>query len=218
MIRMNERSSTVGATRGGWVRTAGIGAMVGAGTVLAGSILDNVAEFTATPGTAEYVTTWSMLAVGALLLLVGAVAVHARYGDSYGALGAIGTGIASLGFLSMTVGGVWSAIDVAQATSDASTSGGLAFFGLLVAVVGSLVLAFGLRRAGVAGRAVALLVGAPVVLVSTFVVGETLSAATGYDVMWLLFVLTFCAGWVALGDALRAGVRTTVGETVTPAA
>ncbi len=215
--RMNEFSGTVEATRERrWVRTAGIGAMIGAGAVLAGLILDNVVEFTATPGTAEYVTAWSMLAVGGLLLLVGVLAVHARYGAVDGTLGTIGAGIAGLGFLSMVVGGAWSAVYTGPVL-DASTSGGLVFLGLLVATLGSLVLAIGLWRAGVAARAVAFLVAAPMVFVATFVVGEPLSAATGYDVMWLLFLLTFALGWIALGDALRADTRTVVDETVVPA-
>ena len=200
-----------------WVRTAGIGAMIGGGAVLAGSILDNVTAYTETPGTVEYVTTFSMLTVGALLLLAGAVAAHVRYGDVYGRLGLAGVGVAALGFLSMAVGGVWSAADTGPAL-DASTSGGLVFFGLLVAVLGSLFLGVGLRRARAATRAAAVLVAAPVVLVATFVVGETLAAAFDLDVMWLLFVLAFCAGWVALGDALRAAPETTPVETTTPVA
>ncbi len=191
--------------------------MVGGGAVLAGTILDNVTAFTETPATAEYVATWSMLTIGALLLLVGAAALYTRYGDIYGRLGLAGTVIAGLGFLSMTVGGLWSTLYTGPA-GEATQSGGLVFFGLLVAVLGSLVFAIALRRAGLAGRAAALLIVAPVVLVATFVVGETLTALSGFDVMWLLFLVTFCTGWVALGDAIRYTSDSALEETATPAA
>ena len=199
------------------LRTAGIGATVGGGAVLTGSIFDNVLAYTETPGTVEYVTTFSMLAVGALLLLAGTVATHVRYGDVYGRLGLGGTVVAALGFLSMAVGGVRSAAYAGPAL-DASTSGGLVFLGLLVAVLGSLFIGIGLRRAREATHAATVLVAAPVVLVASFVVGETLTAALDLDVMWLLFVLTFCAGWVALGDALRAAPETTTAEPTAPVA
>ena len=215
---MSEVSSIVEAKRTTrWVRAAGIGAMIGAGAVLAASIVDNVTEVTDTPATAEYVTTWAMFAVGAFLLLAGAMAIHTRYGEEYGRLGTAGTAIAGLGFLSMIVGGAWSAIDTAP-TVEASTAGGFAFMGLLVAVFGSLVLAIAFRRAGVVGRAAALLIAAPVVLVAGFVVGEAISAVVSIDAMWILFLLTFCAGWIALGDALRHSPESAVAEAAAPAA
>lgn len=214
---MSEGSGTVEAKRAArWTRIAGLGAMVGAGAVLVAAILDNVTEFTATPGTVEYVTAWSMFAVGGLLLLVGALALHVRYGGDYGRLGALGTAVAGLGFLSMVVGAAWSAVSTGPVV-DASASGGLVFAGLLLAVLGSFALAVGLRRSGVA-RAGTLLLVAPVLLVATFVVGEALVAVVALDALWLLFLVTFCAGWIALGDALRSGPESTVAETTAPTA
>lgn len=214
---MTEFSSTVEAKRTRrWIKTAGIGAMFGGGAVLTASILDNVTELTGTPATIGYMTTWAMFAIGALLLLVGAVAVHARYGEEYGRLGIAGTTIAGLGFLSMTVGGAWSAV-LTGAVGN-SPAGGLAFAGLLIAAFGSLVLAIALRRAGIAPRAVALLVAAPVAFVATFVVGEALAAIASIDALWLLFLITFFVGWVSLGDALRHSRELAAPEASTPAA
>ena len=107
---------------------------------------------------------------------------------------------------------------VAAPLPEASTSGGLAFFGLLVAMVGSAILAVALRRADVAPRAVAGLLAAPVVLVASFVVGQPITDALGlgFDAVWVLFLLTFCAGWIALGDVLRYSPEETVSETVAP--
>ena len=215
---MNELSGTVEATRTPrWIRTAGIGAMIGSGAVLLASTLDNLTAYTTTPATAEYVTTWAMFTVGALLLLAGAAAVHTRYGDIYGRLGLAGTAIAALGFISMTVGGAWSLLYTGPAV-DSSTAGGFAFVGLLVALIGSLVLAVSLRRIGMATRAVWLLIAAPVVLVATFVVGEAITALTSIDAVWILFLITFCAGWIALGDALRTSSEVTVPEPAVPTA
>lgn len=214
---MTEFSSTVEAKRTRrWIKTAGIGAMFGGGAVLTASILDNVTELTGTPATIGYVITWAMFAIGALLLIVGAVAVHARYGEEYGRLGIAGTTIAGLGFLSMTVGGAWSAV-LTGAVGN-SPAGGLAFAGLLIAAFGSLVLAIALRRAGIAPRAVALLVAAPVAFVATFVVGEALAAIASIDALWLLFLITFFVGWVSLGDALRHSRELAAPEASTPAA
>ena len=104
---MTELSSTVETKRTKrWLKTAGIGTMFGGGAVLTASILDNVTQITEGPPTAGYVTTWAMYAIGALLLLVGAAAVHARYGEEYGRLGTLATAVAGLGFLSMTAGGM----------------------------------------------------------------------------------------------------------------
>ncbi len=213
---MNAHSSiaeTKRTTR--WTKTAGIGAMVGSVAVLAASILDNVTAITSTPATAEYVALWAMFAVGALLLLVGAVAVYTRYSRDYGRLGTVGTALAGLGFLSMTLGGAWSVVYTGSAV--ASPAGGFAFAGLFAAVLGSLVLAIGLRRASIATRAAVLLIAAPVVLVASFVVSETLAAVVSIDVLWILFLVTFCAGWVALGDALRHSPESGV-TTATPVA
>ena len=114
VIRTSEISGTVEAKRTTrWIKTAGIGAMVGSGAVLAASIVDNVTQVTDTPATAEYVATWTTFAIGALLLLAGAI--RGRYGDEYGRPGVAGTALAGLSFLSMIVGGVWSAIDTASA-------------------------------------------------------------------------------------------------------
>lgn len=214
---MSELSSTVEAKRTTrWVRTAGIGTMFGSGAVLAATIVDNVTEVTSTQGTSEYVLSWAMLAIGAVLLFAGAVALYARYGQEYGRLGITGTAIAGLGFLSMTVGGMWSTVYTGPA--EASTPGGLTFAGLLLAALGSLVLAFGLRRTNVATRAATLLIVAPVVLVATFIIGETITAITSIDVMWILFLTTFCIGWIALGDALRSSPELTVAEETAPVA
>jgi hypothetical protein len=193
--------------------------MVGGGAVLAMSVLDNATTYTETPGTAEFVATFSMGAVGALLLLAGAVAAHARYGDAYGRLGLLGAVVAGLGFLSMAAGGLWSYAETAPA-ADGLTSGGAFFLGLLVAVIGSVLLAAGLRRVPRATRAVRLFAAAPVLLVATFVVGEAVNGvlALGIDVVWLLFVAAFCAGWIALGDSLRGTPETTPVETTAPVA
>ena len=214
---MNTLSSTAEAKRTTrWIKTAGIGAMFGSAAVLAASILDNVTTITDTPATAEYVALWAMFALGAFLLLAGVMAVYIRYSDDYGRLGTVGTVVAGLGFLSMAVGGAWSA--VTTGSTVASPAGGFAFAGLLVAVLGSLVLALGLRRAGVATRAAALLIAAPVVLVATFVVGEALAAVVSIDMLWILFLVTFCVGWVALGDALRHSSESTIAEATAPVA
>lgn len=215
---MSELSGTIEAKRTErWVRTAGIGTIVGGGAVLVGSILDNVTNVTSTPATPEYVFTWSMLAVGAFLLLAGTAAAYARYGDAYGRLGLVGSLVAGLGFLSMTVGGVWNALYTGP-VSDALPGGGFAFGGLLLAALGSLVLGLALRRSGVAGRAALFMIAAPVVLVATFVVGEALTALSGFDVMWLLFLTTFALGWVAFGDAVRYRANSAVDEPVAPVA
>ena len=213
---MNELDSTVPAERtSDWRRTAGFGVMIGAGAVLAASILDNVTGVTGTPGTAGYVTAWSMFAVGGLLLLLGAYAVHVRYGDAYGWLGLAGTAVAALGFLSVTVGGVWSLVAPGPA-GEATTAGGFAFGGILLAMLGSLVLAVALHRSGLAPRAALLLIAAPVVFVATFVVGETISTVVGADAMWILFLVTFCTGWIAVGDALRSRSESPVVEPARP--
>ena len=62
-----------------------------------------------------------------------------------------------------------------------------------------------------------LLIAAPVVLVTGFVVGEAISTVVSVDVLWILFLVTFCAEWVALGDALRYSPESTVSSTVAPA-
>lgn len=215
---MADISSTVQAKRTTrWIRTAGIGAMIGSGAVLAATLIDNLTDITSVPATPEYVATWTMLTVGALLLLLGAIAVYARYDDEFGYVGASGTAIAGLGFLSMIVGGAWSAIYTGPA-NETLPGGGLVFAGLLVAMLGSLVLAFGLRRAQVATRAAMLLFAAPVVLVLTFIVGEAVTDVVNVDLMWILFLITFSTGWIALGDALRFVPEVTVTEPTTPVA
>lgn len=214
---MSELRSTVEAKQPtGWIRTAGIGTMLGSVAVLAAAIIDNVTEVTSAQGTIEYVVSWAMLAIGAFLLLAGTGALYARYGEDYGRLGIAGTAIAGLGFLSMTVGSVWSAVYAGPA--EASLPGGFTFAGLLLATLGSLVLGLGLRRANVVTRAAALLIAAPVVLVATFVGGETITTITNIDLMWILFLVTFCAGWVALGDALRYSPESTAAESASSVA
>lgn len=211
-------SSTVQAKRTTrWIRTAGIGAMVGSGAVLLATLIDTLTDFTSIPATPEYVATWAMLTVGAVLLLLGAVAVYARYDDEFGYLGTSGAVIAGLGFLSMVIGGAWSAIYTGPA-GETLPGGGLVFAGLLVAMLGSLVLAFGLRRAQVATRAAMLLFAAPVVLVLTFVVGEAVTNVVDFDLMWILFLVTFSTGWIALGDALRFVPEVPVAKPTTPVA
>jgi len=198
-----------------WIKTAGIGTIIGSGAVLAAAVIDNVTKITDATATAGSVTTWAMFTIGAFLLLIGAMAVYARYGEEYGSLGNVGTAIAGLGFFWMLVGGVWSAIDTSP-TLEASTVNRFAFIGLLIAVLGSVILGIALRPTGVANRAATLLIAAPVVLVSIFVVSETISAVVSVDVLWLLLLLTFCAGWIALGDALRHSPESPVERAATP--
>ena len=116
----------------------------------------------------------------------------------------------------MTVGSAWSI--VLTGSVGESPAGGLAFFGLLVAALGSFVLALGLRRVDGLTRGVVLLLTAPIVFISTFVVGEALATLVNLDVLWILFLLTFCTGWIALGDTLRrdAGSTNLKSESVPP--
>ena len=202
VVKMAEIRNTIEVKRTmRWLGMAGIGAMIGGGAAFVASILDNVAGFTETSATPEYATTWAMFTIGAILLLIGAVAIHVRYAEEYGRLGAAGAALAGLGFLSMTVGSAWSIMLTGPVGE--SSAGGLAFFGLLVAALGSFVLALGLRRVDGLTRGVALLLAAPVVFVSTFVVGEALADLVSLDVLWILFLLTFYTGWITLGDTLR---------------
>lgn len=180
--------------------------MVGAGAVLAASAIDNVTAITDTPATTEYVTTWAMFAIGALLLLAGAVATHTRFGDEYGRLGTTGTAISGLGFLSMAVGGAWSAIYTGPVV-EASTSGAFAFMGLLIAVFGSLILVISLRRASVTTRAAALLIATPIVLVAP---GSSLAKR-----LPLSSVMT-CSGFCSLSRSVLGGSLSVTRSAPTP--
>lgn len=195
-------------------RTAGLAA-IGGGLLLLGAAgmlpFYPGADQAGAPG---YRMFFALFTSGAILLAMGAAGSYLRYREVYGTLGVLGSALATIGALSMAVGGLLSFL-YAGPVGEATSAGGFAFTGVVVALLGSALVGIALWRAGVATLAAILFVFAAAAFVLGLLAGPTVA---GVDLARLAFVLAFSLGWIGLGNDMRRGPAVDTERTATPAA
>lgn len=188
------------------IRQAAIAAIVGG---VAWMVTPWVDVFAGTP--------WAVAPepVIAALMLVGVLAVHARYGGVYGRLGTAGVALTIVGFALVGIGlavGIWG-YELFLGTAQPDWPGIPFLLGELGIYLGLLLLGIGLYRAEVLSTSRALIfVAALPVAVGFIVLGSMLGSGTVADGL-MGFGLTGTAGLclVVLGYTLRSAT----GETTT---
>ena len=143
------------------------------------------------------------LIVIAVLLAVGLLALHDRYGRRYGRLGTAGVIVTFVGYALVFLGSIPAVLFTQDGLLSLIRSGqDLGFLGALVSLVGALLLGIALWRTRVASRLGALLL---ILALPIGLVGVILLSAIGLeDAAGLPWTVLYGAAWVVLGDELRA--------------
>ena len=151
------------------------------------------------------------LLVIAVLLVVGLLDLHARYGGSYGRLGTAGVVVILIGYALLFLGSVPAVLLSPGGLRSLIMAGqDLGFLGALVAGVGAVLLGIALRRAGVASRMGALLL---ILALPVGIAGVVLISAVGLtDIAGLALTVPYGGAWVVFGNQLRSPRGTAAGQ------
>ncbi len=140
-----------------------------------------------------------VIAVIAVLLTVGLLALHAQYKESYGRLGTVGVVVIFFGYALLFVGSIPAVLFSAD-SSLIRIGQDLGFLGAVISAIGAILLGIALWRARGASRLGALL------LIIAFPVGflaVILVSALGFeDIAGLPLTVLYGGAWVVLGHQL----------------
>lgn len=189
----------VSADLGRW---GGLAAMVGGVLWAVTPLRESVLGGGALPGHPVFRPYNLALMVIAALLTAGLLALHERYGGSYGRLGTAGMVVTLAGYALLFFGSVPAVLLTREARDFIRFGQDAGFFGALLSLIGALLLGIALRRAGVASRLGAwlLIVALPVGLV-----GVVLLSGLGFeDTAGLPWTVLYGAAWAVLGNELWA--------------
>lgn len=183
-------------------RRCGLAAAAGATIAAAGigaELLHRVEEGSSVENVPLFVLYLGSYALGMALLVVAIVGLrrlHAAEGAEVGRAGRIGFRLAASGAVAHVV---FAAVMVVSALATGETVGAaflLFALGFLALIVGQLLLAVGLRRGGIVGRAWT----APVAGLAA----AAIAIATPVDVLHDLALFLFFGSWVVLGIVVLA--------------
>jgi hypothetical protein len=142
-----------------------------------------------------------VLLVIAVLLMVGLLALHARYKRSYGRLGTVGVVVIFIGYALLFIGSIPAVLLSADGLRGLIMAGqDLGFLGALIAGVGAIPLGIALWRVRVASRLGALLL---IIALPVGFIGVILVSAIGFeDIAGLSLTVLYGAAWIVLGSQL----------------
>lgn len=184
----------------GWIRWAGLAAMVG-GTLWAITPLREPILGGRFPGHPVFRPYNFVIVVVAVLLIIGLLALHARYKGSYGRLGTAGVVVIFVGYALLFFGSVPAVLFSASGPRGLILAGqDLGFLGALVSGVGAILLGVALWRARAAPRSgsVLLIIALPVGIIGVILV----SAAGLADAAGLPLTVLYGGAWILLGSQL----------------
>ncbi len=192
-----------------WIRWGGLASMVG-GALWALTPLREPILGGRFPGHLVFRPYNFVLLVIAVLLMVGLLALHARYKRAYGRLGTVGVVVIFVGYALLFIGSIPAVLLSADGVRSLIMAGqDLGFLGALVAGVGTILLGIALWRARAASRlgALLLIIALPVGFIGVILI----SAAGLVDIAGLALTVPYGVAWLLLGHHLQsnAGEPTT---------